>query len=93
MDSRDTVSAAFDAAGPAGEPADRDGVARASRAGGPSPAGRPSQAGRPSATTTTSAPTTTTVSTAGIESLTTAAPADGHALTERRGGPVPPPTI
>lgn len=39
MDSRDTVSAAFDVAGPADEPANRDGVTHASQAGSLTTAG------------------------------------------------------
>jgi LacI family transcriptional regulator len=105
VDSRDTASAAFGAAGPAGEPADRDGVARPDSPGaapgspGPSPGGtRPTPGGSRPTPGGTGSPGITGITavsgaTTGFGDLTT----DGHPPTAplggRRGAPVPPPTI
>ncbi len=73
MDSRETVSAAFGAADPAGEPAGRGDVARAGQTGAMLGDGAPHEQ---------------------VQATGTAGTQTGTApLGERRGGPVPPPTI
>jgi LacI family transcriptional regulator len=107
VDSRDTASAAFDAAGPAGDAAPRDGLMR------PGPTSTTATTGTDMGTGTsiaaadpgTSGTATDTAGTAsgtgstatGSTAATASTATDGHTAdgrpAERRAGPVPPPTI
>ncbi len=96
MNSRDKAGAAFDAAGPAGDAAPRDGLARPSYTSATAPAST-ATADTVSATAPASTATADTVSatapasTASVDTVSATAPAG--LLGGRRGGPVPPPTI
>jgi len=79
VDSRDTASAAFGAAGPAGDAAARDGVASASRTGAIQDGGTPQNGGVPQD--------------GGTPQEQAAISHSGARTGERRGAPVPPPTI